>query len=134
MKKRISAILVALVSLFFAIAINTFFGPCDGMMAMKCKTTTNVATVVFILTLAVSVISLCFKSSSVRKCTSIVEALLGIGLLFVPFIGRCGSEMMRCNEYTMPAIRIGGAVILVIAAINTIILFVKKEVTDNENK
>ena len=133
MKKKINSLLAAAVCLFFIIAINSFLKPCSGMMRMKCRTTTDIATAVFSISLVISLISCFVKKSKAIKAFSIVSAVLGIVLILVPFIGSCRSASMLCNRHTMPAIRIGGSLILLIAVISVITISLKKEVSNNEN-
>ena len=39
-------------------------------------------------------------------------------IFFVPVLGHCGGAMMHCNTHTMPAFRIAGAVLFVLALIS----------------
>ena len=133
MKKKINSLLTAAICLFFIIAINSFLEPCSGMMRMKCRTTTDIATAVFSISLVISLISCFVNKSKAIKAFSIVSAVLGIVLILVPFIGSCRSASMLCNRQTMPAIRIGGSLILFIAVISVITISLKKEVCNNEN-
>ncbi|WP_296725549.1 DUF4418 family protein [Ruminococcus sp.] len=114
--------------------MNSFLKPCSGMMRMKCRTTTDIATVVFSLSLAISLLTCLFKKAKAIKACGIISALLGIVLILVPFVGSCPSASMMCNRHTMSAIRIGGAIIFLIAAVSLIAVFLKKEVNNNENR
>lgn len=117
MKNNTSTILSAAVSLFSAVAINTFLHPCAGMMKMKCDTTAHVATVVLALAAVISIASFFLKANAAKHVSNIISGVLGIALLFVPLLGSCGMADMRCNVYTMPAIRIAGTVLILIAAV-----------------
>ena len=132
MKNRITSILITAESLISLIAIKTVMHPCSGMMKMKCSTTTDIATVLFALTLIAGIASLILRGRNTERTAAVVSGVLGLALVFVPLLGSCGSEAMRCNAYTMPAIRIGGIILLVTAAVSEAVRY-KKEVKLNEN-
>ena len=126
MKKNFTSVLTIAVSLFSAVAVNTFLHPCAGMMRMHCKTTTDTATVIFLLSFITGVVSLFLKSERSRKTAGIVSGILGIILVFVPFMGSCAMETMRCNTHTMPAIRIGGFALFLISVASAVLMFRKR--------
>ena len=117
MKKNFTTIISIAVSLFTAIAINTFLHPCQGMMKMHCVFTTHVATAIFALAALVGIAALFLRSQGARRVSGIISGVLGIALVFIPLIGSCAMETMRCNTYPMPAIRIGGVVLFLAAAV-----------------
>lgn len=108
----------AVISAAAAVAVNTALHPCRGEMAMKCVHTTQAGTVLLGALAVVSLAAIFVKQGLLRKVLAVLSAIVSAGVFFVPLLGHCGGAMMHCNTHTMPAFRIFGAILFVIALLS----------------
>lgn len=99
-------------------------------MAMKCMNTTKAGTVLLTILTVLSIAGLLLKKSGAQKVLSGISVLGAAAVFFVPVLGHCGGAMMHCNTHTMPAFRIAGAVLFVLALISLTAGFVRKPRAD----
>ena len=126
MKNKALFVLNAIISAAAAVAINTVLHPCRSEMTMKCMHTTTVGTVLLAVLAVLSVAALAVKEAGVQKVLAGLSAIGAAGVFLIPLLGHCGGAMMHCNTHTMPAFRIAGAVLFVLALIALAAGFVRK--------
>ena len=126
MKTKSLFVVNAVLSAAAAAAVNTVLHPCHGEMAMKCNHTTQVGTVLLVILLVLNIAALIIRKANAQKALASLSVLASAAVFFVPALGSCGSAMMACNAHTMPAFRIAGAVLFVIAAVSLAAGFIRK--------
>ena len=124
MKKRISAIMNIIISVFLLIAVQTFLHPCKGDMAMPCNYSTTAAILVLVLIAVLNIGKLFVSESSGRVVLGITTIVAGVELLVIPHLGRCQMATMSCNTKTFPSLTIGAVLIIVLTVIFEIVYLI----------
>lgn len=118
MKTKSLSVISAILSAAAAAAVNTVLHPCRGDMAMKCMSTTKTGTVLLAVLTVLSIAALLAKNAKAQRVLAGLSVIGAAAVFFVPVLGHCGGAMMHCNTHTMPAFRIAGAVLFVLALIS----------------
>ena len=66
----------------------------------------------------ISIAALFAKKKALRTVLAVLSLIAAAGVFFVPLLGHCGGAMMHCNTHTMPAFRIAGAILFVVAILS----------------
>ena len=126
MKNKISALISIIISAFLITAVNTFLRPCHGVMAMPCEHSTKIACIVLIAVIAASVLRFTSGKTLFGIISNAVGIAGGILLIITPVFGKCQVASMACNMKTFPALRIGGILLILAAAVSVTAEIFKK--------
>ena len=128
-KTKITGIVIALLGLLTALIPTVIFKVCAAMDGkfMKCHWTSQVEVALGIAVLVLGL--LLAKENAASSAYAAASAINGVLVILIPtvVIGVCGSADMPCNSGTKPALIIAGALIIVVALINTISYLASKK-------
>ena len=130
-KNKITGIVIALLGLLTALIPTVIFKVCAAMDGkfMKCHWTSQVEVALGIAVLVLGLLIVLAKENAASSAYAAASAINGVLVILIPtvVIGVCGSADMPCNSGTKPALIIAGALIIVVALINTISYLVSKK-------
>ena len=130
-KTKITGIVIALLGLLTALIPTVIFKVCAAMDGkfMKCHWTSQVEVALGIAVLALGLLIVLAKENAASSAYAAASAINGVLVILIPtvVIGVCGSADMPCNSGTKPALIIAGALIIVVALINTISYLASKK-------
>lgn len=130
-KTKITGIVIALLGLLTALIPTVIFKVCAAMDGkfMKCHWTSQVEVALGITVLALGLLIVLAKENAASSAYAAASAINGVLVILIPtvVIGVCGSADMPCNSGTKPALIIAGALIIVVALINTISYLASKK-------
>ena len=130
-KNKITGIVITLLGLLTALIPTVIFKVCAAMDGkfMKCHWTSQVEVALGITVLALGLLIILAKENAASSAYAAASAVNGVLVILIPtvVIGVCGSADMPCNSGTKPALIIAGALIIVVALINTISYLASKK-------
>lgn len=130
-KNKITGIVIALLGLLTALIPTVIFKVCAAMDGkfMKCHWTSQVEVALGITVLVLGLLIVLAKENAASSAYAVASAINGVLVILIPtaVIGVCGSADMPCNSGTKPALIIAGALIIVVALINTISYLASKK-------
>ena len=130
-KTKITGIVIALLGLLTALIPTVIFKVCAAMDGkfMKCHWTSQVEVALGIAVLVLGLLIVLAKENAASSAYAVASAINGVLVILIPtvVIGVCGSADMPCNSGTKPALIIAGALIIVVALINTISYLASKK-------
>ena len=130
-KNKITGIVIALLGLLTALIPTVIFKVCAAMDGkfMKCHWTSQVEVALGIAVLALGLLIVLAKENAASSAYAVASAINGVLVFLIPtvVIGVCGSADMPCHSGTKPALIIAGALIIVVALINTISYLASKK-------
>lgn len=130
-KTKITGIVIALLGLLTALIPTVIFKVCAAMDGkfMKCHWTSQVEVALGITVLALGLLIVLAKENAASSAYAAASAINGVLVILIPtvVIGVCGSADMPCNSGTKPALIIAGALVIVVALINTISYLASKK-------
>ena len=130
-KTKITGIVIALLGLLTALIPTVIFKVCAAMDGkfMKCHWTSQVEVALGIAVLVLGLLIVLAKENAASSAYAAASAINGVLVILIPtvVIGVCGSADMPCNSGTKPALIIAGALIIVVALINTISYLASKK-------
>lgn len=130
-KTKITGIVIALLGLLTALIPTVIFKVCSAMDGkfMKCHWTSQVEVALGIAVLVLGLLIVLAKENAASSAYAVASAVNGVLVILIPtvVIGVCGSADMPCNSGTKPALIIAGALIIVVALINTISYLASKK-------
>ena len=130
-KNKITGIVIALLGLLTALIPTVIFKVCAAMDGkfMKCHWTSQVEVALGIAVLVLGLLIVLAKENAASSAYAAASAINGVLVILIPtvVIGVCGSADMPCNSGTKPALIIAGALIIVVALINTISYLASKK-------
>lgn len=130
-KNKITGIVIALLGLLTALIPTVIFKVCAAMDGkfMKCHWTSQVEVALSIAVLVLGLLIVLSKENAAASAYAVASAINGVLVILIPtvVIGVCGSADMPCHSGTKPALIIAGALIIVVALINTISYLVSKK-------
>lgn len=130
-KNKITGIVIALLGLLTALIPTVIFKVCAAMDGkfMKCHWTSQVEVALGIAVLVLGLLIVLAKENAASSAYAVASAINGVLVILIPtvVIGVCGSADMPCNSGTKPALIIAGALIIVVALINTISYLASKK-------
>ena len=130
-KNKITGIVIALLGLLTALIPTVIFKVCAAMDGkfMKCHWTSQVEVALGITVLVLGLLIVLAKENAASSAYAAASAINGVLVILIPtvVIGVCGSADMPCNSGTKPALIIAGALIIVVALINTISYLASKK-------
>ena len=130
-KTKITGIVIALLGLLTALIPTVIFKVCAAMDGkfMKCHWTSQVEVALGIAVLVLGLLIVLAKENAASSAYAVASAVNGVLVILIPtvVIGVCGSADMPCNSGTKPALIIAGALIIVVALINTISYLASKK-------
>ena len=130
-KNKITGIVIALLGLLTALIPTVIFKVCAAMDGkfMKCHWTSQVEVALGIAVLALGLLIVLAKENAASSAYAVASAINGVMVILIPtaVIGVCGSADMPCHSGTKPALIIAGALIIVVALINTISYLASKK-------
>lgn len=128
---KITGIVIAVLGLLTALIPTVIFKVCAAMDGkfMKCHWTSQVEVALGIAVLALGLLIVLAKENAASSAYAAASAINGVLVILIPtvVIGVCGSADMPCNSGTKPALIIAGALIIVVALINTISYLASKK-------
>lgn len=130
-KNKITGIVIALLGLLTALIPTVIFKVCAAMDGkfMKCHWTSQVEVALGIAVLVLGLLIVLAKENAASSAYAVTSAINGVLVILIPtvVIGVCGSADMPCHSGTKPALIIAGALIIVVALINTISYLASKK-------
>ncbi len=130
-KNKITGIVIALLGLLTALIPTVIFKVCAAMDGkfMKCHWTSQVEVALGITVLVLGLLIVLAKENAASSAYAAASAINGVLVILIPtvVIGVCGSADMPCNSGTKPALIIAGALVIVVALINTISYLASKK-------
>lgn len=130
-KNKITGIVIALLGLLTALIPTVIFKVCAAMDGkfMKCHWTSQVEVALGIAVLVLGLLIVLSKENAAASAYAVASAVNGVLVILIPtvVIGVCGSADMPCHSGTKPALIIAGALIIVVALINTISYLASKK-------
>ena len=121
MKNKISAVISIIISAFLIIAVNTFWRPCHGVMAMPCEHSTRIACIVLAAVIAAGILRIISGKKLFRIIDNAVGIAGGILLIITPVFGKCQVASMACNMKTFPTLKMGGILLILVAVVSVIL-------------
>ena len=118
MINKIMMLISIIISVFLIIAVNTFWQPCHGAMAMPCERSKNIVCIVLIAVTAANILSLFIRKKLFHIINSVICIVGGVFAVTAPLLGKCQIASMACNMKTFPTLRVGGILLIVIVLVS----------------
>ena len=120
MKKKVSEILIIILSLLAAIGPKTIFPVCNGAMKMRCQDTAQAELIVGLLAACIGAGLIFVAKKKIRLILLALAVVSGIFIILIPtaLVGVCGSPMMHCVTVTRPALIVTGTLLILVSAVS----------------